>query len=64
MIFDRYAVSGPEEGDTIDTTVLIIDEDGTELIRIALGTLPKRKGYARRIAKLMNESGAVILGDR
>lgn len=58
---DRYSMSGPEEGDVIDDTVLIIDEDGTELIEIKAGTLTERKNRGRRIADLLNQSEAEFL---
>lgn len=58
---DRYSMSGPEEGDVIDETVLIIDEDGTELIVIRAGTLAQRKSLGRRIAKLLNQAEASFL---
>lgn len=58
---DRYSMSGPEEGDVIDDTVLIIDEDGTELIEIKEGTLRRRKYIGRRIAELLNEAEAEFL---
>lgn len=55
---DRYSMSGPEEGDVIDDTVLIVDDDGTELIEIKFGTLTERKYYGRLIARLLNEAEA------
>ena len=61
MNFDRYSMSGPEEGDLVDDTILIIDDDGTELIEIREGTLAKRKSLGQRIAKLMNEANAYII---
>ena len=58
---NRYSMSGPEEGDTIDDTVLIIDEDGSELIEVKAGPLPQRKKLGRRIADLLNEAEADFL---
>lgn len=58
---DRYSLSGPEEGDSIDDTVLVIDDDGTELIEIKTGTLAKRKAIARKIAELLNASDAIFV---
>ena len=60
-MIDRYTMSGPEEGDQIDDTVLVTDDDGTELIEIRDGTLAKRKSLGRRIAKLLNEANALII---
>ena len=61
MNFDRCSMSGPEEGDLVDDTILIIDDDGTELIEIREGALAKRKSLGQRIAKLMNEANAYII---
>lgn len=63
-MLDRYAMSGPEEGDKIDDTVLIVYDDGTELIMIREGTLAQRKSLGRRIAALLNEADAVFMGAR
>lgn len=58
---DRFFMSGPEEGDKVDDTVLVCDEDGVELIEIREGNLRKRKALGRRIAKLLNDANAAIL---
>lgn len=59
---DRYSMSGPEEGDTADQTVLVIDDDGTELIEVTADLpLGKRKNLGRRIAQLLNQAEARIL---
>ncbi|WP_287333374.1 hypothetical protein [Mesorhizobium sp.] len=54
-------MSGPEEGDKVDQTVLVCADDGTEEILIREGNLRKRKALGRRIAKLLNEADAEIL---
>lgn len=53
-------MSGPEEGDT----VLVIDDDGTELIEIREGTLRQRKALAHRIANLLNKADAIFMETR
>jgi hypothetical protein len=58
---DRYGMSGPEEGDKVDDTVLVVDDDGTELIEIREGTLAQRKSLGRRIAKLLNQADAQFM---
>ena len=55
---DEYDVSGPEEGDVIDDTVLITDAEGNELIEIREGTLRQRKALAHRITNLLNKANA------
>lgn len=62
-MIERYAMSGPEEGDEVDHTVLVIDEDGTELIEIRTGTLNQRRSIARKIAALMNQGEVIICSD-
>lgn len=54
-------MSGPEEGDKIDQTVLVCSDDGTQEILIREGNLRKRKALGRRIAKLLNEADAEVL---
>ena len=58
MPIDHYGVSGPEEGDVIDDTVLIVDAEGSELIEIQDGDLRQRKALAHRIANLLNKANA------
>lgn len=63
-IIHRFSMSGPEEGDKIDDTVLVIDDDGTELIEIREGTLRQRKALAHRIANLLNKADAIFMETR
>lgn len=59
-MIDRWEVSAPEEGDTIDQTVLVCnaESDGYEVIEIRAGTLAQRKRIAAKIAALLNEGDA------
>lgn len=54
-------MSGPEEGDKIDQSVIVCSDDGTEEILIQAGNLRKRKSLGRRIAKLLNEADAEVM---
>jgi hypothetical protein len=57
-----FFMSGPEEGDQVDQSVIVCDGDGTEEILVAGGkTLRQRKALGRRLAKLMNEAGAEVM---
>ena len=51
---ERFYASGPEEGDRINQTVLICDEDGTELIELRAGGAGLNMLLGRRIAQLLN----------
>lgn len=62
--FNLWEMSGPEEGDKIDHTVLVChtgeDLDRYEILRINAGNLRKRKSLGRRIAALLNEAEASL----
>ena len=60
---DRYDWSGPEEGDKVDMTVLVIDTEGPveEILKVRAGTLAQQKAMARRIAALLNKADAELL---
>ncbi|TIN00995.1 MAG: hypothetical protein E5Y34_11100 [Mesorhizobium sp.] len=58
---DGFYMSGPEEGDKVDQTVLVCDADGNEVIQIHHGSLRGRKAIGRHIAKLLNKGAARIL---
>lgn len=59
---DRWEMSGPEEGDTIDQRVFVCnhDFDGYEVIEIHHESLRKRKSIGRKIADLLNEASATL----
>jgi hypothetical protein len=58
-----WEMSGPEEGDTIDETVIICnaDHENYEIIEISAGTLGERKALARKIVNLLNQSQAELM---
>ena len=61
--FTEWEMSGPEEGDTIDTRVFVCNHqaDGYEVIEIRGPSVTRNKTVARRIAALLNETNAELL---
>lgn len=54
--------SGPEEGDTIDTSVWVCHEDADnwEVFEITEGTTRQKKAIAKQIAKYLNKGGVQL----
>lgn len=52
-----WYMSGPEEGDQCDTTILICTDDGTEVLELKSGDAD----IGRRIAILLNRAGAELI---
>jgi len=60
---DRWEFNGPEEGDTIDMSVIIMfdGEEVAELTESGDHTLEERKQAARLICDTLNNMGALAI---
>lgn len=58
-----FSISGPEEGDTIDQSVWVVDGDGDELIHVRGDglSLARRKEIGRKLAHWLNEGECEIV---
>jgi len=57
-MYEEWDWNGPEEGDEVDTTIVIMF-DGSEVMCLngELDDVEERKQAARRLCKLLNGSG-------
>jgi hypothetical protein len=57
---ERWDWSGPEEGDEVDLTVVLM-LDGVEVLEVVTGTLTERRSIARRLVSLLNQGEVIPL---
>jgi hypothetical protein len=58
-VSDRWEVSGPEEGDTVDLTVLIMF-DGLEVIKFNLDAVKAEMHAAKAVVNWLNKMEATL----
>jgi hypothetical protein len=60
---EMWFMSGPEEGDTIDMSVFVCDQEGNEVIEITQGSTAERKQIARKVCELLNKGRGQLQGE-